>query len=76
MAQGFPFCPSSLEDTSEPITAECFQRESLRDEFIVITFLLLTGSLVIYAAFLKDFIAKRKARKEAQYSQLPTENVG
>lgn len=75
LKQNFDFCPSSLEDTTNLVTAECFQRESIRDELIVIIFLFLTGSLVLYAAVIKGLIAKRKVRRESQYNQLPTQGA-
>lgn len=70
--QQLPNCPISLEDTESPVSTECFQRESLKDEFIVILFLVLTGSLLLYATVIKGLLEKRRARREAQYGLLPS----
>lgn len=65
-----------LEDTQNPaqsnIVTECFQRESAKDETIVILFLLVTVSLLIHAMLVKPYLNARRERLEAQYGQLPS----
>lgn len=67
-------CAGDKNGESVAITTNCFQRESRKDESIVILFLLLTGSLLLYAIVAKPLLEARKISREAQYGNLPTQD--
>ncbi|KAK9458256.1 hypothetical protein V1511DRAFT_492156 [Dipodascopsis uninucleata] len=60
-----PICKDAKEDVD--VSTICFQRDSVKDETIVILFICLTGGLIIYA-LAKTQIGK--FRQSRRYSQL------
>ena len=70
-------CNPSLKssDSEVVITTECFKRESTKDEIIVVTFLILTGGLLLYATIIKGILDKRRGDAD-QYNALPSNGAG
>ncbi|KAK9433524.1 hypothetical protein V1505DRAFT_397733 [Lipomyces doorenjongii] len=60
-----PICKDAVEDTD--VSTFCFQRDSVKDETIVILFIILAGGLLLYA-LVKLGYAKWQERQ--QYSHL------
>ncbi|KAK9365733.1 hypothetical protein V1509DRAFT_570389 [Lipomyces kononenkoae] len=60
-----PICKDAVEDTD--VSSSCFQRDSLKDEAIVILFITLTGGLLLYAL---AKLAYAKWLQRQQYSHL------
>ncbi|KAK9376253.1 uncharacterized protein V1513DRAFT_439755 [Lipomyces chichibuensis] len=60
-----PICKDAVEDTD--VSTICFQRDSVKDEAIVILFIILAGGLLLYA-LAKLGYAKWQERR--QYSHL------
>ncbi|KAK9237859.1 hypothetical protein V1525DRAFT_402683 [Lipomyces kononenkoae] len=62
-----PICKDAVEDTD--VSSSCFQRDSVKDETIVILFIAVTGGLLLYA-LAKLGYAKWQERRQRQYSHL------
>ncbi|KAF3913100.1 hypothetical protein AA313_de0201162 [Arthrobotrys entomopaga] len=61
-------CDGKKEDE---ISTSCFQRDSVKDETVVLIFIVATGGLLIYAA-LKPLISRWFDPQTQAYEQLPT----
>lgn len=67
--------PLSCVGTHEnEISVQCFQKDVsfVKDEIVVVFFVALTGSLLLYATIIKGFLAGRRNRQAAQYNVLPS----
>ncbi|KAJ8097825.1 hypothetical protein POJ06DRAFT_260219 [Lipomyces tetrasporus] len=60
-----PICKDAVEDMD--VSTVCFQRDSVKDEAIVILFIILAGGLLLYAL---AKLAYAKWQERRQYSQL------
>lgn len=66
-------CLKTVATEDEMMVAECFQRESLKDEIIVIVFLMLTVGLLVYSTIIKSFLEKRRGDSGREYDSLSPE---
>lgn len=73
-AQQAPSICTTVEPDSITITSECFVRESGKDEAIVLLFLTVTGSLLLYAMIVKPILKRRQNSREARYGAIPSAN--